>query len=513
MDKLFLCVLNMSLTASFVIAAVWLARLVLRRIRAPKVVAYALWAVVLFNLLCPRKPSSALSLNPLKAAPIPLDAGMQTASRIDSGIMVLNNAATPVANATPLQMWTMVGAYLWAFGATAMLICAVVSYVLLKRKLRFAAKRESGVYETDRIRSPFVLGFVRPKIYLPIGLADADFSYVLCHERTHVRRRDYLVKPVAYLALALHWYNPFVWLAYFLLCADMEMSCDERVLRELGGEVKTVYATALLNLAAGRRLVGFSPLAFGEGGVKERVKNVLHFKKRSRVIMLAAVALAAVLSVGFAVNKTDSGGNSFVFANFKVNGFGLGMDVDNIETSVLTPVEPLNIKDGYTYNFEEVRYSADENTRLLRKMQVNVYNGAEIPSVLMNNGNAIMNPSDVLHTIEQVKTLFGNGKSGWQAREQGLRYVEYSQKEDRFAITVRFVYSDKNSDGIDHRLVWIIAERSSPPVAVLPAHQSLLPEPVRRIYLQQTNEERLIYNAATAGYDHFALPLFCPAPE
>ncbi|MDR3287948.1 MAG: M56 family metallopeptidase [Peptococcaceae bacterium] len=345
MDKLFLSLLNMSLTASFVIVVVVTARFVFRHLHAPKVVAYALWAVVLFNLLCPFKPSSVFSLNPLKPAPIPLDIGMQTAPRLDSGVTVLNNAvsavlpaAIPAASANPLQAWTEVGAYLWAFGVTALLIYAAASYVLLKRKLRFATKQEDGVYETDHIRSPFVLGFVLPKIYLPVSLADADLSYVLCHERTHVKRRDYLVKPVAYLALALHWYNPLVWLAYFLLNADMEMSCDERVLRELGGEVKTVYSTALLNLAAGRRLVGLSPLAFGEGSVKERVKNVMNFKKRSRAVIVAAVALVAVLSLGFAVNKADSGGDSFVFANFKVNGLDPGMDVDSIGTSALTPL-------------------------------------------------------------------------------------------------------------------------------------------------------------------------------
>jgi beta-lactamase regulating signal transducer with metallopeptidase domain len=475
MDKLFLSVLNMSLTASFVIAAIALARFALHQIRAPKAVAYALWAVALFNLLCPFKPPSVFSLNPLKPAPIPLDIGMQAAPRIDSGVTVLNNAAsavlsaaTPAAGANPLQIWTGVGAYLWAFGVAAMLIYAVASYVLLKRKLRFATKRDGNVFETDGIRSPFVLGFINPKIYLPVGLADSDLGYILCHERTHVKRRDYLVKPVAFFALALHWFNPLVWLAYFLLNADMEMSCDERVLRELGGEVKTVYSTALLNLAAGRRLAGLSPLAFGEGGVKERVKNVMDFKKRSRVIVVAAVALVAVLSVGFAVGKADGGGNSFGFANFKVNGFGLGMDVDSIDTSALTPAPPLNSKDGYAYNFSEARYSADETTRLLRKMQVNVYDGAEIPSVTMNNGNAIMNPSDVLRNIEQVETLLGNGASGWQDREQGMRYVEYSQKEGRLAATVRFVYSDKNSDGIDHRLVWIIAESSFPyPMPIL----------------------------------------------
>jgi beta-lactamase regulating signal transducer with metallopeptidase domain len=462
-DKLFLTLLNMSLTASVVIAVVVLARFALKR--APKWISYALWAVALFNLLCPFKPESVLSLNPFKPAPIPLDIGVQAIPRIDSGVSVFNDAvsavlpaAAPTASANPLQIWTIMGAYVWLAGLVVMLIYAAVTYVLLKQKLRFATKKEDNVYETDRIRSPFVLGFVRPKIYLPAGLADADLSYILCHERTHIKRRDYLVKPVAFLALAIHWFNPLVWLAYFLLNADMEMSCDERVIKELGGEVKTVYSNALLALSTGKRLVGLSPLAFGEGGVKERVKNVLNFKKRSRVIIVAAVVLLAMLTVGFAVNKANSNDNSFVFANFKVNGFGLGQDIANIQTTTLTPVEPLNIKDGYDYNFKEARYSADEATGLLRKMQVDVFDGAEISSITMNNGNAIMNPNGALHDIEQVKTLLGNGASGWQDREQGLRYVEYWQRDGGFTATVRFVYSDKESDGINHRLIWVIAE-------------------------------------------------------
>ena len=313
-EKIFLSLLNMSLTASVVITVVFFARLVLKR--APKWVRYALWAVVLFNLLCPFKLESVFSLQPLKPTPIPLNIGMQATPRIDSGVLIINNAvnavlpaampaAAPAANVNPLKIWIVAGAYIWLVGIAALLAYAVVTYARLKRKLRFATKRESDVYETDRIRSPFVLGFVRPKIYLPIGLSDADLTYILFHERTHIKRRDYIVKPAAFLALAVHWFNPLVWLAYFLLNADMEMSCDERTLKELGGEIKAVYSNALLALSTGKRLVGLSPLTFGEGGIKERIRNVMKFKKASKVIIVAAVALAVVLSAGFAVSKAS----------------------------------------------------------------------------------------------------------------------------------------------------------------------------------------------------------------
>jgi beta-lactamase regulating signal transducer with metallopeptidase domain len=235
---------------------------------------------------------------------------MQATPRLDTGITVVNDAvssllpaATPTDSVNPLQIRIIFGAYAWLAGFAIMMFYAVVTYALIKRKLRFATKKENNVFETDLIRSPFVLGFVHPKIYLPAGISDGDLSYVLCHELTHVKRRDYLVKPAAFLTLALHWFNPLVWLAYFLLNADMEMSCDERVLKELGGEISVRYSNALLALSTGKRLVGFSPLAFGEGGVKDRIKNVMNFRKRSRIVTVTAVALLAVLSAGFAVSK------------------------------------------------------------------------------------------------------------------------------------------------------------------------------------------------------------------
>jgi len=324
MDKVFLDILNMSLTASFVIAAVCVARVFLRR--APKVYSYALWAVVLFNLIIPFKFTAPASLNPIKPEPIPQNIIYQAAPRIDSGITVIDNSVsnilpapdtTHVNSVNPLQIWLAVGALSWAAGIAAMLLYAVITYIRLKRRLRFATKidgsiNENGnIYETDAIRSPFVLGLIRPKIYLPVGLPDGDLAYILPHERTHIKRRDYLIKPLAYITLILHWFNPLVWLAFFLLNKDMEMSCDERVLEEMGKEqdydsvnanIKAVYSNTLLRLATGRRQIGLSPLAFGEGSAKERIKNVLNFRKPSRVIIIASVALLAIMSVGFAVN-------------------------------------------------------------------------------------------------------------------------------------------------------------------------------------------------------------------
>ena len=308
MAKIFLSVLNMSITGAFVIAAVCLARLLLKK--APKIISYCLWAVVAFRLIFPFSIESVLSLMPFKAAPIPTDIAMQPVPRIDSGISFVNNAvsrvlpaATPNASVNPLQIWTAIGGYIWFFGVAIMFIYGVTSYILLKRKIRVAVHVETNIYEADNIKSPFVLGIIKPKIYMPVGLSEKEREYILLHEQTHIKRRDYIVKFAAYFIFCLHWFNPLAWAAFLLMGIDMEMSCDERVLKNMGGDTKIDYSRSLLSLATERRIIGGSPLAFGEGGVKQRIKNALNFKKPSRVIVLCAVALVAVLSAGFAVNR------------------------------------------------------------------------------------------------------------------------------------------------------------------------------------------------------------------
>ena len=311
MDKLFITILNMSLTGAFVIAAICLARLPLKK--APKIISYCLWAVAGFRLIFPFSIESVFSLIPFKAQPIPLDIAMQPIPRIDSGIPFVNNAvsgilpaATPIDSMNPLQVWTIAGAWVWMIGVAALLIYGVVSFIILKRKMSKAVHVGANTYEAVNIRSPFVLGVFKPRIYLPAGLSGQERGYVILHEQTHIKRRDHIIKFAAYFILCLHWFNPLAWAAFLLMGADMEMSCDERVLKEMGGETKINYSLSLLSLATERRFISGSPLAFGEGGVKERIKNVLNFKKPSRVVIVAAVVLLAVLSVGFAMNRTTA---------------------------------------------------------------------------------------------------------------------------------------------------------------------------------------------------------------
>lgn len=308
MDKLFLSVLNMSITGAFVIAAVCVARLTLKK--APKNISYCLWAVVGFRLVFPFSINSIISLIPFRATPIPQNIVVETIPRIDSGITVIDNvvnnvlpASAPYNSANPLQIWIIIGASLWLVGAIIMSIYGIKSYFLLKRKMRASKLIEANIYEANNIHSPFLLGIINPKIFIPTGLKEQEQDYVICHERIHLRRRDHIVKLIAYFILCLHWFNPFAWIAFIFMGADMEMSCDEQVLKEMGGEAKRGYSLSLLSLATERRFIGGSPLTFSEGGMKERVKNVLNYRKHSKLVITAAVILAAALSAGFAVNR------------------------------------------------------------------------------------------------------------------------------------------------------------------------------------------------------------------
>ncbi|MHB8061791.1 MAG: DUF5301 domain-containing protein [Ruminiclostridium sp.] len=301
MEDLFLSVLNMSLTASYVIAAVMLVRLFLKK--APKAISYALWAVAGFRLVFPFSFESVFSLLPFKSAPIPADISMQPIPRVDSGIRVVDNvvssvfsAGAPTASVNPLQLWLAAGAYLWLAGIAVMLVYSVVSIVLLKRRLNGAMLIEDNIYKADNLKTPFVLGLFRPEIYVPAGLSDEEYRYIILHERTHIRRHDHVVKYLAYFILCLHWFNPLVWAAFLLMSADMEMSCDERVLKEMGSETKKAYSMSLLSLAAERRIIGGSPLAFGEGNIKGRIKNILNFKRPAFWVMILSVA-AVILAV------------------------------------------------------------------------------------------------------------------------------------------------------------------------------------------------------------------------
>lgn len=321
MDDIFLTILNMSLTASYVILVILLLRLPLRK--APKVISYALWSVAAFRLICPFSYESLISLIPMNTSTIPHNIAYQQIPRIHSGISQVDTyvnsslpAPTLYASVNPLQIYIIAAAYLWFIGVAAMLIYSVISVLLLKGQLKKALHLEDNLYLSENLKTPFVLGIISPRIYIPAGLSTEEQGYILRHEQTHIRRFDPMIKLFAFFLLSLHWFNPLVWLAFKAMSVDMELSCDERVIREMGSGIKKAYSSSLLSLATGRRTWNGGPLAFGEGNVKNRIKNVLNYRKSGFWLLAGALIIVVGVGAGLLANPvTDALDLSFLNPN------------------------------------------------------------------------------------------------------------------------------------------------------------------------------------------------------
>jgi beta-lactamase regulating signal transducer with metallopeptidase domain len=307
LDKLFLQILNMSYTASFVILLVLLTRMLLKRV--PKIFSYALWSVVLFRLISPFSFESSLSLLPAESNPIPIDIMVAQTPQINTGIPVINDAINSILPAAvvdssinPIQIWIFTGRTLWLMGIAILLAYGVLSLMKLQNRLKNAKHEDKNIYISKNVETPFVMGMIKPKIFIPESLCFDEKSYILLHEQTHIHRFDHIVKIVSFFVLCLHWFNPFVWIAFFLSARDMEMSCDESVIKKLGSDVKKNYSSSLLSLATGRRMIGGMPLAFGEGDTKDRIKNVLNYKKPILWLIILGVITVGVVGVGLLAN-------------------------------------------------------------------------------------------------------------------------------------------------------------------------------------------------------------------
>ena len=306
MSEIFLEILNRSIASSWIILAVLVLRLLLKK--APKWIAVLLWAVVAVRLICPFSIESVLSLIP-SAETVSPDIMYQDTPHITSGIPVINATvnpyigehfgSTPYYSANPLQILIPSVAWGWLLGVIGMLGYALVSWWLLKRKLKTAVLLRDNIYQSENVPSPFVLGVIRPKIYLPFGMGEQETHHVIAHEKAHIRRKDHLWKPLGFFLLSVCWFNPLFWVAYILLCRDIELACDEKVIRELDTEQKADYSQALLTCSVKRPLISACPLAFGEVGVKERVKKVLSYKKPAFWLIIAAVVIGLIFAVCF----------------------------------------------------------------------------------------------------------------------------------------------------------------------------------------------------------------------
>ena len=306
MTDIFLGFLNRSLAAGILILAVVLVRLVFKK--APRWLLCALWALAAVRLVCPVSIESVLSLIP-SAEPVQPEIIVSAQPAITSGIPAVDAIVnpplaaaftpSPAQSANPLQIWTFLAACVWLAGIAALLLYAAVSALRLRLRVRTAVRLEGKVYQSEFVSSPFILGVIRPRIYLPFGLEAGAQAMVLAHERAHLRRGDQLWKPLGYLILAAYWFNPLCWLAYILFCRDIEAACDEKVVRELGEGCKAAYSRALLACSAPKKLITACPLAFGETGVKSRIKSVLNYKKPTFWLVLAAVLASVAVAVCF----------------------------------------------------------------------------------------------------------------------------------------------------------------------------------------------------------------------
>lgn len=335
MDDVFLKLVNLSISASWLILAVLVLRVVLKK--APKWVMPLLWGVVALRLVCLFSIESALSLIP-SAETIPSEIVTETREPVlyeQATLDIVTNPTLPSAAEVPVgvsrqqaQVDFNIYSILWLAGMAALLVHALVSAGKLKRKLATAILLRDNIYESEFVDSPFVFGVVKPNIYLPMHMDEGTAAYVIAHEHAHLARRDHWWKVLGYLVLALHWFNPLVWVAYILFCRDIELACDEKVVKGLDGAARADYSQALLSCAAPKRAVAACPLAFGEGNIKTRVKSALHYKKPAFWVAAAAVLAVVIVAVCFLTNPRSERG-SLVWAQ-KLNA----ADVASIELYV-----------------------------------------------------------------------------------------------------------------------------------------------------------------------------------
>ena len=324
MNAVFLKLLNMSITASWLILAAIAVRFLLKK--APKWISCLLWAIVAIKLICPFSIESAFSLIP-DGEPVPMDIEMMTTPSVDIGVPVLNEPVNkaislnftpkPENSVNPMQITVYILARIWIVGAAFMIVYAVISFLRIKKTVSVSMELSKGVKACDDIRSPFILGMFKPIIYVPSSLKGESLNLVLKHEHAHLLRKDHWWKPIGFFLLSIYWFNPFCWIAYVLLCRDIESACDEKVIGDMEKTEIAAYSQMLLDCNFSRRTIAACPLAFGEVGVKDRIKGILNYKKPAFWIVCIAIVICIVVGVFFLTDPrkdlpADEQVNSFI---------------------------------------------------------------------------------------------------------------------------------------------------------------------------------------------------------
>ena len=438
MNEFFLKIINMSISASWLIFAVLILRLVLKK--APKWVNVLLWGIVAIRLICPFSFESALSLIP-SAETFPKKIISGPSFDVQSGITPVDNrindylgdryfegVTVPANNGnTIMTILTIV----WTIGILLLVAYTVISYWRLHREIDTAVRYKDNIFQSENVSSPFVLGLIKPRIYLPFKLDGQDMEHVVAHEQAHIRRKDHWWKPLGFLLLTIHWFNPLMWLAYVLLCRDIELACDEKVIKGLSNEQRADYTQALVTCSVNRRMIAACPLTFGEVGVKERVKSVMNYKKPAFWVIIIAVIVCVGVAVCFLTNpKQDrytlrivvpaGSQEEFVYTDEEVStvrnsikiwsGDGLG------DTEVLLFPVNKTAETGYTATYlthgMSVEFDAEKDTWF--KIGVNMQNPTnediivyvEVENVevrIVDEINSVIEWFDYLETPDEMK--------------------------------------------------------------------------------------------------------------
>ena len=348
MNELFLKIINMSILASWLILAVLILRLVLKK--APKWVNVLLWGIVAVRLICPFSFESALSLIP-SAETFPEKVISGPSFDIQTGISPVDNrindylgdryfegVTVPANNGNNIMTILTI---VWIIGILLLVAYTIISYRRLHREIDTAVRYKDNIFQSENVSSPFVLGIIKPRIYLPFNMNGQDLEHVVAHEQAHICRKDHWWKPLGFLLLTIHWFNPLMWLAYVLLCRDIEFACDEKVIKELGNEQRADYTQALVVCSVNRRMIAACPLAFGEVGVKDRVKSVMNYKKPAFWIIILAVIACVIVAVCFLTNpmgfQFDEATHTIVSANH--------FDMRNADDAVAIEMNPAQISE------------------------------------------------------------------------------------------------------------------------------------------------------------------------
>ncbi len=347
MEYLFLKIANISITASWVILAIIILRILLYKI--PKRFFCAMWVIAGLRLIFPFSIESIFSLIP-STKTLTESEFFDASPTIQTGVSSLNMAVNPFiteqfapkpwASVNPLQVYTFIAGYIWIIGIIALVLYAMISYIRLRFRVREAVRLHDNIYICDRVSSPFILGLIRPKIYLPSDINEADIEFVTEHEKAHIKRLDHIWKPIGFLLLTFYWFNPIIWVGYIILCRDIELACDERVIASKDGEYKKQYSNALVNCSCQKRYISACPLAFGETGVKARIKNVLSFKKPAVWIICGAVISVVLVALCFLTDPHELRGVQNQSKNAKI-------EITAVQTDGISPYIEIERKNHF----------------------------------------------------------------------------------------------------------------------------------------------------------------------